>query len=207
VRPDWEQVVRAVVDHALTLPGVERDRLVLAGWSFGGFLAPRAAAFESRFAALVADPGQWDQGDAILATLPLADDEKARFPDIDPGRLAPLEEWLRGPDADPLVRWRVLQRGVSVPARRPCSATSLTLAQRAVPGRPRIARPTLVTAAEGDPIAAGAPKLYEAIPAEPKKLVRFTAAEGAGGQCAGLARTLYHQRVFDWLDETLPLAS
>jgi hypothetical protein len=33
--------------------------------------------------------------------------------------------------------------------------------------------------------------------------VRFTATEGAAGHCEGAARRLYHQRVFDWLDETL----
>ena len=35
MRPDWEHVVGPVVDYALTLPGVDTDRLVLAGWSFG----------------------------------------------------------------------------------------------------------------------------------------------------------------------------
>jgi dienelactone hydrolase len=59
-RPDWETVVRAVVDFALTLPGVNRSRIALAGWSFGGYLAPRAASGEPRLAALIADPGQWD---------------------------------------------------------------------------------------------------------------------------------------------------
>lgn len=63
--------------------------------------------------------------------------------------------------------------------------------------------PVLLTAAEEDPLAAGTPKLFEAVGAERKELVRFTAAEGAGGHCEGLARTLYHQRVFDWLGETL----
>jgi pimeloyl-ACP methyl ester carboxylesterase len=207
IRPDWEQVVGAVIDHAMTLPRVERDRLVLAGWSFGGFLAPRAAAFESRIAALIADPGQWDQRDAILATLPLTDDEKARFPDIDRERLAPMEEWLRGPDADPLVRWRVVQRGLWVHGKDTVFDYFADLCGYELsPVAHRIAAPTLVTAAEGDPIAAGAPKLYAAIPTERKKLVHFTAAEGAGGHCEGLARTLYHQRVFDWLDETLTLA-
>lgn len=207
MRPDWEHVVGPVVDYALTLPGVDTDRLVLAGWSFGGFLAPRAAAFEPRIAALVADPGQWDQRDAIRAALPLADDEKARFPDIDPGLLAPMEDWLRGPDADPLLRWRLVQRGLWVHGKDTVFDYFADLCRYELSSvAHRIARPTLVTAAEGDPIAVGAPRLYEAIPAEPKRLVHFTAAEGAGGHCEGLARTLYHQRVFDWLDETLALA-
>jgi hypothetical protein len=37
----------------------------------------------------------------------------------------------------------------------------------------------------------------------PRIIIGFTLAEGSGGHCEALARTLYHQRVFDWLDETL----
>ena len=38
---------------------------------------------------------------------------------------------------------------------------------------------------------------------QPKVLVPFTVAEGAGMHTEALARTLYAQRMFDWLDETL----
>jgi len=31
----------------------------------------------------------------------------------------------------------------------------------------------------------------------------FTEEEGSDGHCEAQARALYHQRVFDWLDETL----
>ena len=70
IRPDWENVVRPVIDYALTRPEIDPDKIALAGWSFGGFLAPRAASFEHRIAALVADPGQWDEGPAVLGRLP-----------------------------------------------------------------------------------------------------------------------------------------
>ncbi|MGZ4287161.1 MAG: alpha/beta hydrolase family protein [Solirubrobacteraceae bacterium] len=40
MRPDWENVVRPVVDYALERSEVDADRIVLAGWSWGGFLAP-----------------------------------------------------------------------------------------------------------------------------------------------------------------------
>lgn len=203
MRPDWETVVRPVIDHALALPQVDSDRIVLAGWSFGGFLAPRAAGREHRIAALVADPGQWDQREAIVRALPLADDDKERFPDIDPALLAPMEEWLRGPDADPMLRWRLLDRGLWVNG-----ADSLfdylrgMLDYEVSPVAGDIACPALLTAAEGDPMAAGAPALAAAI-GERATVVTFSLAEGAGGHCEGTARTLYEQRVFDWLDETL----
>ena len=44
--------------------------------------------------------------------------------------------------------------------------------------------------------------VIEAI-SQPKVLQRFTGAEGAGMHTEALARTFYHQRMFDWLDETL----
>ncbi len=46
MRPDWEKVVTPVVDVAVKLPGVDPEKIILAGWSFGGFLVVRAAAFE-----------------------------------------------------------------------------------------------------------------------------------------------------------------
>jgi hypothetical protein len=44
--------------------------------------------------------------------------------------------------------------------------------------------------------------LYEALHC-PKTLLTFTAAEGAGEHCHVGALTLFHQRMFDWLDDTL----
>ena len=203
IRPDWENVVRPVIDFALEQPEIDPERLVLVGWSFGGFLAPRAASFEHRVAALVADPGQWDLRDAVIPALPLSDEEKQRFPDIDPESLRPMEEWMRSPEGDPMLRWRLLQRGLWVNGvDNLFDYFASMLHYELSPVANQISCPTLLTAAEGDPIATGAPKLLEAIDV-PKALVRFAAAEGAGGHCEGAARTLYHQRVFDWLDEVL----
>ena len=48
MRADWENVVTPVVDYLLTRPDVDSARIALYGGSFGGYLAPRAAAFEHR---------------------------------------------------------------------------------------------------------------------------------------------------------------
>ncbi|WP_433028313.1 alpha/beta hydrolase family protein [Actinomycetospora sp. CA-053990] len=202
MRPDWETVVTPVVDHVQTLSGVDPDRIALVGWSFGGFLAPRAAGVEHRIAALVADPGQWDMREAIVARLPLTDAQKAAFPDIDPHALDPMETWLRE-QADASTRWRMLQRGPWVAG----TATffdylvdQLRYEVSSVAGD--IACPTLLTQGLDDRIADGAPRLRDALRV-PVELVPFTADEGAGDHCEMRARSLYHQRVFDWLDETL----
>lgn len=204
IRPDWEAVVTPAVDAALARPGVDPDRIVLAGWSFGGFLAPRAAAFEHRIAALVADPGQWDQRDALVAHLPIPDAAKAAFPDVDPSVLDPMVAWLEGPDGDPGLRWRLLRRGPWVHGTGTLFEALAALSAFEVSSvAEHIACPTLVTQAEGDPSAAGASRLIEAVSGSPKVLVPFTAAEGGQGHCEGAARALYHQRVYDWLDEVL----
>ena len=70
----------------------------------------------------------------------------------------------------------------------------------------RISCPTLITMSEGDPQSAQAKRLYSVLCC-PKHLVHFTAAEAAAGHCESLSRSLYHQRVFDWLDDTLRISS
>src|SRR5262249_16423267 len=66
----------------------------------------------------------------------------------------------------------------------------------------RIRCPTLVAWAEGDPIARFAERLYDALQC-PKAFVRFLAAQGAGGHCGEPARSLFHQRAYDWLDDVV----
>ena len=70
LRPDWEAVIRPVVDYVLTLPGVDPARLVLIGWSLGGYLAPRAATGEPRLAACVSDCGPYDVYAAAVDRIP-----------------------------------------------------------------------------------------------------------------------------------------
>ena len=62
--------------------------------------------------------------------------------------------------------------------------------------------PTLLTWAESDPLSWNAERIYGSLRC-PKELIRFTNVEGAGDHCEVKARALFHQRAFDWLDDTL----
>ena len=64
--------------------------------------------------------------------------------------------------------------------------------------------PTLLTMAENDSLGAGAPSFLDALRC-PKKLLRFSAAAGAGDHCEMQNRSLLNRRVLDWLDEQFSL--
>jgi len=51
-RPDWEKVLGPVLDYCQTRPDVDMARLGVYGVSLGGFLVPRAAAFDRRIKAV-----------------------------------------------------------------------------------------------------------------------------------------------------------
>ena len=198
MRHDWEHVVRPVIDFAQTLPGVDARRIALSGWSFGGYLALRAAAFEPRLAACVLDPGLMGLAGPmakLLAALPpaaLADPLAA-----DPALFAPF---MAGIEASAVSRWKVVQRAfmvhgiTSLPA---YVAASRDYDASGVVGQVRC--PTFVALEESDALAQSAPDVYAALTC-PKTLQRFTVGEGAGDHCAMMARTLFLQRMFDWLD-------
>ncbi|MFO1414517.1 MAG: alpha/beta fold hydrolase [Burkholderiales bacterium] len=202
MRGDWEAVVRPVLDVALTLPGVDPRRVVLTGWSLGGYLSLRAAAFEPRLAACVSDPGLPSLRAPIakmFAALPpsaLADPLAA-----DPALFAPYEAHIA---ADPALRWKVMQRGYMVHGVD--SVAGYVAAVRDFDATPHLADircPVYLGCEENDPLAQFAPDAYAALNG-PKTLQRFAAAEGAGDHTAILARSLFLARMFDWLDEVVP---
>lgn len=62
-RYDWENVMTPVIDYALqSFPEVNEKRIGALGISFGGFLLPRACAFEKRIKVCVTDPGNLNWG-------------------------------------------------------------------------------------------------------------------------------------------------
>jgi hypothetical protein len=67
---DWERVVTPVVSYCEELSCVDASRIALLGYSFGGFLAPRAAAFEHRLATVVCVDGLFDIYQAFTGALP-----------------------------------------------------------------------------------------------------------------------------------------
>ena len=57
---EWERVVKPVVDFAVAQEEIDAKKIALLGYSFGGLMCVRAAAFEHRLAAAVAIDGIFD---------------------------------------------------------------------------------------------------------------------------------------------------
>jgi hypothetical protein len=188
MRPDFEVVLTPVVDLVTARPDVRADRLVLIGRSFAGYLAPRAAAFEHRIAALVCDPAQPDMG--------------ARVPSGLAGKVAPAvvaAQMRASVDRREFFGARMAVHGLSRISDYFAELRRYTLLDVA----DRITCPTLVVECEGDFVGGGGPDLVEAMTGTTATLVNLTAAQGAGGHCGGLGQRVWNQVVYDWLATVL----
>lgn len=203
-RPDWEKVVTPALDWVLKQPGVDPKRVALMGVSLGGVLAPRAAAFEPRLAALIANDGLYDYAASHLAAVPPAQREmfitllKAEHaPPID----ALLEATMKG---SPTARWAFTHGMYATGAASPRAYFAKTLDYNLKGGvAEKIRCPTLVCDAEDDLFFKGQPQqLYDHLTCK-KTMMRFTTAEGAGSHCEVGASRLAFARIYDWLDDTL----
>lgn len=201
LRPDWETVVSRVVDVAHTLPTVDAERIAITGWSLGGYLAPRAASGEPRIRACIADPGQWSIAEAfrrMAGRLGVPAARLGRLDALDDAVLQRIEAVIL---ADPRLRWSVVQRGFWVHGTPSLREYLASVDAYTLEGRIEAIRcPTLLTAAENDPLSATTANFFEALQC-PKAMLRFTAAEGAGEHCEMLNRSLANHRALDWLDQ------
>jgi dienelactone hydrolase len=198
-RHDWETVVTPVVDYCEHAADIDASRLGLIGVSFGGYLAPRAAAFESRIGAVVTIDGLFNAYEAVLnlltpelkALLDAADSEAFN------AAIASAMEENSG------LRW-YLEHGlwcfrVETPYDFFVAARPYTLDGVAE----RIACPVLVCAAADDHLNPGqAEKLASAL-GDLATLRSFTAEESAGSHSHPGASMLVNGVVFDWLEDTL----
>jgi dienelactone hydrolase len=185
-RHDWEKVVTPVVDFALKQVEVDPKRIALMGVSYGGYLAARAAAYEPRIAALIANDGLYDLYEATTSY-----SEKGHQPsEIDPNKFPTTVRWALAQ-----ARW-IFQAS---PEQYIEKLKSYTLKEVAS----QISCPTLICEAENDQFFKGQPeKIFEALTC-PKSYIRFTEEEGAGEHCHVGALTLFNARVFDWLNNIL----
>ncbi len=199
-RPDMEVPFAAAFDFLERLPGVDR-RIALAGFSFGGYVASRVAAFEPRVQALVPDPPILDA--AVL------------FPRARRTALARLPDRL----FDALVQYRLRRSGILKNylryggwVRGEDFASFARIARMdyseytVEPYLDRITCPvlTLAGAGEGEILLEQAREFHERVASKDKTIHIFTLEEdGSDDHCQLDNVTRGMQVIFDWLDEKL----
>lgn len=196
-RPDWENVVTPIVNYIETLSNVDKNKIALMGISMGGYLAPRAAAFEPRIKALIANGGVYDLGASVYNTLPkdmiaLIDNNPAEF-----NKLI-AAEMLKKPE----VRWYfdngMWSFAVATPAEFMKKIKSYTLKGIVQ----KIKMPTLVVNSEADMFMKDqAETLYKKL-SSPKTYLLFTRQEAAQSHCQMGAIAISNELILDWLDKT-----
>lgn len=189
MRRDFEVALTPVVDLLLTRADVDAERIALIGRSFAGYLAPRAAAFEHRIAALVCDPPNPNLG--------------SRIPTGITGELAAPVISLESKfsvDKREFFGARMATHGVHNLNDYFASLRTFNMLDVAKD----IRCPTLLVACEGDPLAdiGGSEILANGIGAQTTE-ISLSAATGAGGHCGGLGQHVWDAAVYDWLDATL----
>jgi hypothetical protein len=201
-RPDWEKVISPLLDYLLIRRDIDPGRVALLGVSEGGYWAPRAAAYDSRLAACVADPGVWDVSTAWVQSLPrsaielLTAANQVKFDNL-------IRVQLRlnsRAAAALLLRIRPFGRSSVYEAFKAIQEYNLTNVAE------QIRCPMLITDPEGEQFWPGqSQKMYDAV-SGPKTIMKFTLAEGGDLQCEPKIAGLRTQRIFDWLDQTLNLS-
>jgi hypothetical protein len=210
LRPDWEKVVTPIVDYLHTRHDVDTRRIVLSGESFGGELVVRAAAFEHRLAAVVADPGSVDTW--------LAYPESLRGLLSTPGgETAVNRVWnsevvphLTSLESFELAKRTELYAPQFLHAARAGKVLTDLWALGKIGSRytdkdviHRVRTPTMSIGYELETFYPGQyVQLYDALRCRKEKVL-FTVAEGAEYHNGPLAPQRRNQVVFDWLDDVL----
>ena len=198
-RHDWEAVITPVIDFLVARSDVDPDRIALQGISQGGYWAPRAAAFEPRIGALVADPGvvrvasSWEMHmpPELVAML----DDPANQADFDA---------LMAADPDPerkaMLAWRCAPYGTASVFQSLVEARKMTLDDETIA---RIQCPTAILDPDHEQFWPGQPQqLLEKLTCD-KRLIRFIESEGSDWHCEPAAQSLRDERVFDFLEDVL----
>ncbi|KAH8698478.1 2,6-dihydropseudooxynicotine hydrolase [Talaromyces proteolyticus] len=196
---DWERVVTPVVDFALTLEEVDKEKIVLFGYSMSGQLAVRAAAYEHRLAATVAIDGVFDVGSAFKAPEELlklySSGEEEKF-------IQEFGTWMFDPSTPTPSRW-IYQHGlwafnVATPVELFDKLKAFTLEDSI----DNVRCPVYVGDAQEDIFFQGQPEIMAERLGDKANLRLFTTVEGAGMHCQVGAASLLNADVFDWLERT-----
>jgi cephalosporin-C deacetylase-like acetyl esterase len=154
------------------------------GLSFGGYLAPRAAAFEKRLKVCIADPGNLSWGDSIISALQT---------------ISHLQPHELPSEMNNLVRDYAWKHGVSDSVKEVIQALQ---AYDNTSVADKIECETLVMDGTEEIAKGQAQKLFDALKC-PKHYMLFDETTTAQSHCQMGAYSTASEYLFDWLDKRL----
>ncbi|KAI1214769.1 alpha/beta-hydrolase [Annulohypoxylon truncatum] len=193
---NWEAVVTPVVDYVETLPFVDPKKIGLVGYSMGGYLCARAAAFEHRIAAVFQIDGLFDfTRSPVFTTGGLSqwkgnDDEAATRAILDNPEVPAGFRWVLGHG---LWAFNVKTRGEFLERAARFSLDN-GIAQQ-------IRCPVFVGDPEHDMFFQGQPELMVQALGEKGTLVKFTKEDGAHEHCHFGAGRYTNAVMYKWFEE------
>jgi dienelactone hydrolase len=179
---ETERYGTAAYEYLAARPEIDAKRIGVMAISLGGYYAPRAAAFEPRFAACIAWGAQWDYWQIW----------KNRFDKLDSGNVPSLS-----------VPWRHLLWIFNVTTRE--EAMSKLEGFRLDGVVQKIRCPFLMVHGEGDeqiPLAV-ARQCFDAVGSKQKTFRLFTREEGGYHHCQIDNASIGVAAMWDWLEDTL----
>ena len=196
-RYDWEKVVSPAIDFAVKLPVVNTSKIALMGRSMGGYLAPRAAAFDKRLKACIANGGVYSMGEGILKKFPTdlvkSIKNNSKSFNLTISKIAHLNNALN---------WFIINGMWTFDAVSP-SAFFIKLEKYTLKGvAEKITCNMLITDSEDDMLFKGQPQQVFDILKCPKTLLIFTEKEDAELHCQMGASAISNEKIFSWLNKT-----
>ncbi|WP_026881644.1 alpha/beta hydrolase family protein [Clostridium akagii] len=200
-RADYEAIVTPAVDYLLANESIDPEKIVLWGESFGGYLAPRAAAFEYRLAACIANSGIYDFLGGGIKGLGLTREQILTIAEKDSETLN--KKLYDVTKKNPEFRWKISQGmyvfGCSTPSEFVIAAGKYLMKGIAE----NIKCPTLVIDTDEDGLVDSQAKpLYDVLTCR-KDYMLFIGKEGAGAHCQCGAKLIGNERIFSWIEDIL----
>lgn len=176
------------------------DKISLIGMSMGGYYAPRAAAFDKRIKACIAYDVFYDMWNSTINQNPQLKRLEGCSPEMIETMLKSAEEISSN------LRWSIKNSlwafGLKHRNKIPETLKKYTLKGIA----DKIDCPVLILVGEADHFVS--PEQVDEFANElkcPKTIRVFTREEGAEEHCQEGNHALFHQVMFDWLDDTLKI--
>ncbi|MDG4823224.1 hypothetical protein O7635_15315 [Asanoa sp. WMMD1127] len=203
-RPDWEAVLKPVLDALTARADVDAARLTGYGISQGGYWLPRALAFEHRLVAAVVDPGVVDVSTSW--TEPLS---KSMRGQLERGDQAAFNRDMKLATMLPSLRRTLAFRSRPYQSEADWFSLYAEIADYRLTRElaDRITTPVLITDPEGEQFWPGQSKQLAAMLGDRAYRVDFSAEEGANLHCEPLGRAVTEERMFAWLDRQLATRS